>query len=156
MFMYMLTEKPEGKGMMLQSEEGASYLLETDIENDMYNGLKYHVLDSVGTLDGQLVVCNHIPVSPEGRSTFEDRFQKRARLIEKEPGFKAIRVLRPLTDDTYVIMTVWENDQAFLNWQQSKAYDQAHKKRETTAGVDQQKSIFPRPSFVKRYLMKGI
>ena len=97
-------------------------------------------------------MLNNIPVTEDGRSTFEGRFQQRARLIEQEPGFQAIRVLRPLDTDTYVIMTIWGNESDFKNWQTSKAYEHAHKKRNTSEGVDlQQPTIFPRPSFVTTY-----
>lgn len=111
----------------------------------------YEVLDAVGPLGGSFVVCNNIPVTDEGRPLFEHRFQQRARLIEKEPGFVAIRVLRPLKSDTYVIMTMWENESAFRRWQQSKAYEKAHQKRGTEKAIDQQRSIFPRSSYVTTY-----
>ncbi len=37
------------------------------------------------------------------------------------------------------------------DWQSSKAYNEAHKKRGTSEGVDQQPSIFSRPSYVTSY-----
>ena len=50
--------------------------------------------------------------------------------MENEPGFKAIRVLRPLEGDTYVILTLWEEEKAFQDWQQSNSYQEAHKNAE--------------------------
>jgi len=112
----------------------------------------YEVLDQKGKLeDGAFAVFNNIPVTEEGRELFESRFQNRAGLVEKEPGFAAIRILRPLDSDTYVILTMWEDESAFTNWQSSQAYSHAHKKRGTSEGIDKRPNIFPRPSFVTTY-----
>ncbi|AUD14416.1 MULTISPECIES: antibiotic biosynthesis monooxygenase [unclassified Planococcus (in: firmicutes)] len=112
----------------------------------------YEVLDQKGQLeDGSYAVFNNIPVTEEGRELFESRFQNRAGLVEKEPGFAAIRILRPLDSDTYVILTMWEDESAFTTWQSSQAYSHAHKKRGTSEGIDKRPNIFPRPSFVTTY-----
>lgn len=112
----------------------------------------YEVLDQKGQLeDGSYAVFNNIPVAEEGRELFESRFQNRAGLVEKEPGFAAIRILRPLDSDTYVILTMWEDESAFTTWQSSQAYSHAHKKRGTSEGIDKRPNIFPRPSFVTTY-----
>ncbi len=50
--------------------------------------------------------------------------------MENEPGFEAIRVLRPLEGDTYVILTLWEEEKAFQGWRQSNSYQEAHKNAE--------------------------
>lgn len=69
---------------------------ETEGNSLFHEPRPYEVLDAVGLLGGEFIVCNNIPVTDEGRPLFEHRFNQRARLIEKEPGFVAIRVLRPL------------------------------------------------------------
>jgi heme oxygenase (mycobilin-producing) len=154
MKMYIVAGDTQEQGLLLQNENETKLIIESDTEKELPQAKAYEVLDAVGSLDGGFVVCNNIPVTEESRPVFEQRFQQRARLIEQEPGFQAIRVLRPLSDDTYVIMTVWENEDAFKQWQQSKAFEKAHKKRRTSEGVDQQKTIFPRPSFVTTYEVK--
>ncbi|MBT2581535.1 antibiotic biosynthesis monooxygenase [Planococcus sp. ISL-109] len=112
----------------------------------------YEILDQQGRLeDGAFAVFNNIPVTEEGRELFESRFQNRAGLVEKEPGFAAIRILRPLESDTYIILTMWRDETAFTNWQSSQAYSHAHKKRGTSEGIDKRPNIFPRPSFVTTY-----
>ncbi|MDN7241833.1 antibiotic biosynthesis monooxygenase [Planococcus sp. N028] len=112
----------------------------------------YEVLDAVGDInDGYFAVFNNIPVTDEGRELFESRFKNRAGKVEQEPGFAAIRVLRPLNSDTYVILTLWKDEESFKDWQQSQAYGQAHAKRGTEEGIDKRPNIFSRPSFVKTY-----
>jgi len=111
----------------------------------------YEILDRTGDLQDGFAVLNNVPVTEEGKELFEQRFRNRAGLIEEEPGFVAIRVLRPLNSDTYVILTVWENEESFTNWQQSQAYNKAHAKRGTDKGIDKRPNIFARPSFVTKY-----
>ncbi|WP_315971329.1 antibiotic biosynthesis monooxygenase [Paenibacillus sp. N3.4] len=136
------------------------HLMETDDQLDLTTKqgevYVYEAIDAVASFTGGgYVVLNNIPVTEEGRAEFEDRFMNRARKVEDEPGFIAIRVLRPLNSDTYVIMTVWQSEQNFTDWQQSQAYGHAHRKRDASEGITQQKpSIFPRPSFVTTFLIQ--
>ncbi|MDQ7860197.1 antibiotic biosynthesis monooxygenase [Peribacillus frigoritolerans] len=39
--------------------------------------------------------------------------KNRAGFIENEPGFVALRVLRPINSETYVILTIWEKQADF-------------------------------------------
>ncbi len=72
-------------------------------------------------------------------------------MIENVPGFLSIRVLRPVDTDTYVILTIWETEDAFHGWQNSSEYATAHAKRGTSEGIDNQKNIFARESYVTQY-----
>lgn len=133
-----------GEAVLLYESEGGTPLPYTEA---------YEILDASGKInDGYYAVFNNIPVAEEGRGLFEERFKNRAGLIEKEPGFAAIRVLRPVHSDTYVVLTLWEDEKSFTDWQQSKAYGAAHAKRGTAEGIDKQPNLFPRPSFVKTYI----
>lgn len=140
------------KMVLMQSPDSAMLLHETEGKTVFNEGKHYEAIDAVGDIQqGGFAVLNNIPVREEGRPVFEYRFNQRAGLIEKEPGFAAIRVLRPLDSNTYVILTIWDKEESFKNWQQSKAYEKAHQKRGTSEGTDQQKSIFPGPSYVTTY-----
>lgn len=153
-FLQRLKEQhPKEKLYLLHKEGDQGCLLhETTGETIFKEGHNYEALDHVGSIaDGKYVVMNNIAVTDEGRPSFESRFNQRARLIEKEPGFAAIRVLRPLSNDTYIILTAWEEEKSFTDWQASQAYNQAHKKRGTSEGVDKQPAIFLRPSYVTSY-----
>ncbi|KUP09165.1 hypothetical protein Q73_03580 [Bacillus coahuilensis m2-6] len=139
---------------ILMQNENTSLLLHETIGDTFFNEPRsYEVIDASGALrENGFVVMNNIPVTDEGRPVFEDRFKSRARAIESVPGFIAIRVLRPLNSDTYIILTQWDDKEAFKNWQSSQAYNKAHEKRGTGEGMDQKHpSIFTRPSFVTTY-----
>ena len=136
----------------LVNEEEAVLLYETEGGPGLQGAEAYEVLNAVGDInDGFFAVFNNIPVTAEGKEAFEARFQNRAGMVEKEPGFAAIRVLRPVNSDTYVILTLWKDEQSFKDWQQSQAYGHAHAKRGTSEGIDKRPNIFPRPSFVTTY-----
>ncbi|WP_153731395.1 antibiotic biosynthesis monooxygenase family protein [Sporosarcina obsidiansis] len=141
----------ESRALLLNNDQEVLVLQEAETTN-LENTIAYEILDQSGDLpSGRFAVLNNIPVSENGREIFEQRFNNRARLIEAEPGFVAIRVLRPIDTDTYVILTMWEDEASFENWQKSQAYGKAHAKRGTEEGVDQRPNIFPRPSFVTTY-----
>lgn len=147
----LVKEHPNEKLLLMASTDNATLFHETEGDSIFKEPKRYEVIDSAGqSLTGGFAVLNNIPVTTEGRPLFEHRFKQRARQIENEPGFQAIRVLRPLDSDTYVILTLWDNESAFKNWQQSKAYENAHKKRDGEDGVKQQ-SIFPQPSYVTSF-----
>ena len=154
---YLLRFKENHPGetmILMETNDSAMLVHETKSESLFNEPRKYEVIDSTGSLDQPegFAVLNNIPVTDEGRPVFEDRFLNRPKLVENEPGFKAIRVLRPLSSNTYIILTMWENESAFEKWQQSKAYENAHKKRGTKTGVDFAKpSIFESASYVSKY-----
>ena len=73
------------------------------------------------------VVTNRVPVAPDWRAQFEDRFRKRAGQVEHQAGFLRMDVMRPESDDSpYLVMTVWENEQAFRAWVGSDDFKLAH------------------------------
>lgn len=153
-YLLNIKEKHNHENMLFMGDEDSALLVhETAGQSVFKEPRKYEVIDSGGVWEGAgFAVFNNIPVKDEGRPLFEYRFKNRPRQIENEPGFKAIRVLRPLNSDTYVILTIWENGAAFQGWQNSKAYENAHKKRESSEGL-KEASIFLRPSYVTKYLI---
>lgn len=73
------------------------------------------------------VVANRVFVKPEFQQEFENRFRNRADQINSQPGFVRMEILKPLSDDTpYVVLTYWENEQAFKNWIGSDDFKLAH------------------------------
>ncbi|MDT8862006.1 antibiotic biosynthesis monooxygenase [Alkalihalobacillus sp. MEB130] len=138
-------------GLLMKGDSGSVVYVEEKVED--HTAKQYEILSETGALHKEgYVVINNIPVSEEGRSSFEERFMNRAGLVEGEPGFQAIRILRPITDDTYAIMTIWDDEASFTNWRTSKSYENAHKKRGTSQALPT--TIFPRPSFVTTYFIK--
>ena len=73
------------------------------------------------------VVANRVFVKTEYADEFEQRFAKRAGQIEQQPGFLLMQVLQPRSEDTpYVVLTHWQDEQAFQNWVGSEDFRLAH------------------------------
>jgi heme-degrading monooxygenase HmoA len=86
-----------------------------------------------------IVVANRIQVAAGHEAAFEKRFEGRAGLVEKHPGFIRLEILRPKAvpmhgqmlggSSYYVVLTYWETEQAFLDWTESDDFRQAHASR---------------------------
>lgn len=72
-------------------------------------------------------VANRVYVLPEYEAEFEARFKARAGKIELQAGFVNMEVLKPLGNSApWVVLTTWENQDAFRNWVQSDDFKEAH------------------------------
>ncbi len=76
-----------------------------------------------------IVVSNRIQVAKGHEKEFESRFEGRAGLVEKMPGFVRLEILRPVQSDYYVVLTYWDNADAFRAWTESPEFREAHKNR---------------------------
>lgn len=103
-----------------------------------------------------IVVTNRIPVAQGHEIDFEDRFKRRAHLVDQAPGFIRNEVHRPrpmkfdhtaggFVDDPtaqgfYEVKTWWRAIEDFSAWTRSPAFAQAHADRapkEMFAGPNQ-------------------
>ena len=74
-----------------------------------------------------ITVANRIYVKPEYAEAFEERFRQRAGLVDGMPGFVSNQVLRPVNDgDPYVVFTIWQSRQNFLDWVRSDEFVKGH------------------------------
>lgn len=152
-FLKKIEDKHPNENMVTMQNTDTSLLIhETSGASIFKEPRSYEVIDSSGTFSGAgYAVLNNVPVTDEGRPLFEHRLKNRAGLIENEPGFMAIRVLRPLESNTYVTLTLWQDEKSFKNWQNSKAYEKAHEKRGTESGIDKTPNIFSSSPYVTQY-----
>ena len=73
------------------------------------------------------VVANRVFVKQQFIQEFEQRFRTRSGQINQQPGFVLMEVLKPQSEKTpYVVLTHWENEQAFQNWVGSEDFKLAH------------------------------
>lgn len=74
-----------------------------------------------------ITVANRIYVGAEYADAFEKVFRERARLVDEMPGFVSNQVLRPVNDgDPYVVFTIWNSREDFMNWVRSDAFVKGH------------------------------
>jgi heme-degrading monooxygenase HmoA len=103
-----------------------------------------------------IVVTNRIPVAQGHEIDFEDRFSRRAHLVDRAPGFIRNEVHRPkpmkFSHETggwvedpgaqgyYEVKTWWRTFDDFVAWTKSPAFGEAHSNRppkEMFAGPNQ-------------------
>ena len=73
------------------------------------------------------VVANRVPVTAGWEAEFEQRFQNRVGQIDKQAGLIRMQVLKPVSDGApYVVLTTWENREAFEAWVGSEDFKVAH------------------------------
>jgi heme-degrading monooxygenase HmoA len=94
-----------------------------------------------------ITVANRIYVKGEYAEQFEARFRERAGLVDKMPGFISNQVLRPVNEgDPYVVFTVWQSREDFLNWVRSDAFVKGHAQSGTLP-----KDAFPRSNALEMH-----
>ncbi|MFE5427602.1 MULTISPECIES: antibiotic biosynthesis monooxygenase [Bacillaceae] len=145
---------PNENILLMQNPDTTVLLHETEGKTLFSSPRKYEVVDGKGNLqDHGYVVMNNIPVSEEGRPVFEHRFKNRAGFIENEPGFVALRVLRPINSETYVILTIWEKQTDFLNWKKSSSFQKAHNSDSKAPVTNSSQKMFSGEAYVTQYTL---
>src|SRR5438045_6783738 len=94
-----------------------------------------------------ITVANRLYVKPEYADAFEKVFRERAGLVDKMEGFISNQVLRLVNEgDPYVVFTIWNSRQDFLNWVRSDAFVKGHAQSGTLP-----KGAFPRPNVLEMH-----
>ncbi len=97
------------------------------------------------TLFEMIVVTNRIPVAQGHEIDFEDRFKRRAHLVDQSPGFVRNEVHRPQpmrfdretgawvpdpdSQGYYEVKTWWRSFDDFVAWTKSDSFKEAHRDR---------------------------
>jgi heme oxygenase (mycobilin-producing) len=133
------------------NENGALLLHETNGPTVFNEPRRYEVLESNGQLQQKgFVVMHNISVTDEGRPLFEHQFKQQAETIVNTQGLTALRLLRPVSSNPYIIMTVWEHQALYLKWQGANStLDQLK------ASFDGQQKIFTSAPYVSKYTIAG-
>ncbi|MFA0754208.1 MAG: hypothetical protein IMHGJWDQ_001992 [Candidatus Fervidibacter sp.] len=75
----------------------------------------------------QFVALFSIEVEPGNGQTFIDRFQQRAKLVDKAKGFRGLFVLQHSENaHKFVVMTLWDRAEDFRAWVNSEEFRKAH------------------------------
>lgn len=84
------------------------------------------------------VVKFNVLTVPEGEgATLEERFAKRAGLVEGQEGFEEFQLLRPVEGtDKYLVYTRWRSEEDFQNWVNGQDFKKGHAKAAADAHKD--------------------
>jgi heme oxygenase (mycobilin-producing) len=101
---------PTESMVTMVNEDSALLLHETSKTSVFKEPRKYEVVGSSGLIRKEgYVVMNNFPVAEESVPIVEHQYKDLPILLEKEIGLIAIRVLRPLSSNIYIILTIWES-----------------------------------------------
>lgn len=74
-----------------------------------------------------VVKFNVLTVPEGGGATLEERFAKRAGLVEDQEGFEEFQLLRPVEGtDKYLVYTRWRSEEDFRRWVEGRAFAKGH------------------------------
>lgn len=74
------------------------------------------------------VAINYISCKDVYKPRFEELFTTRKGAIDMMPGFQFMEVLKPKDGSEYLIISHWENEDAFRQWTKSEAFLEGHKR----------------------------
>ena len=86
--------------------------------------------DSVRKGPPMYIAMNRFRVTEGNEEEFEQVWLNRDSFLTREPGFVEFQMLKgPARDGItlYASHTVWEDEEAFLNWTRSQSFRDAHK-----------------------------
>ncbi|MBD8003797.1 antibiotic biosynthesis monooxygenase family protein [Bacillus norwichensis] len=123
----MKDKHPEDRMLLMQNADTCQLWHETEGKTIFQSPRKYEVIHSSGQLEQKgHVACDHISIREESRPVFEYTFSDHMKKVDSLPGFTAFRLLRPLSSDTYIAMTIWEDEESLRSWQQSALFADSH------------------------------
>ena len=75
------------------------------------------------------IAMNRFKIAPGKEQAFIDIWKNRDTFLDDVPGFKSFNLVQGPTSDEYTLFashSVWESEQAFLDWTKSEAFRKAH------------------------------
>lgn len=139
------------KMLLMQNHEGAVLVHETGKKTVFSAPYSYEVISSAGDFENAaFAVMNYFPVEEDDQSMFEYHYQNKHNSLIDLPGFKGMRVLRPVRSNTFLIFTLWQKERDYLNWEQSISYQSFFKEIKP---VSAQTQIFMSSSYAKKFFI---
>lgn len=148
-FLKKIEAKYPGETMVMMINPNGALLLHETLGNTVFNApRKYEAIVMIGELTKEgFTVMNNIPVNEEERPLFEHQMINQGKQVENIGGLMALRVLRPLSSNTYIIMTIWKAEADYEKWQSSPSYFPAY---DNTGG---QQKIFESSPYISEYMI---
>ena len=109
--------------ILLNNPTTSALIHETEKKTVFSSPRKFEVIDSFGPLEQEgFFALYHIPVSMEDRPAFEFDLKHKLTSLHNQYAIRAMRLLKPIKSDTYVILTNWQNEQGYARWESDKLF----------------------------------
>ncbi len=124
-FMQSIKDKNPKEDLYILHGAGNSVLIQETSGKSVFQVPRvYEILETLGNFsENGYFVLQHVPVSDEGKSIFEYQYTNLSPTVQSNPGFIALRVLKPLKSDTYIILSEWTGASSYETWEKSVALD---------------------------------
>ena len=84
------------------------------------------------------VAMNRFKIAPGKESEFIEIWKQRDSFLDEVPGFKSFQLLQGPSSEEYSLFashSIWESEEAFINWTKSEAFRKAHAQAGTSKDV---------------------
>jgi|SRR5690625_2700240 len=124
-FLKTVTERyPKQDFYYMKSGASTLVLYESTKKKSLFvSGRSYEVLHSFKEINKKgFVTMEVIPVMEDSMPVFEERAWKVFPKMERLNGLKAIRFLKQIKSNQYIILQQWESERYYVDWKNSSAY----------------------------------
>ena len=151
-FMEKVKDKYVDENILLMNGGGTTLLLhETNGKGVFQTPRKYEVAGSFGNLtEPGFFAMDNVAVTDEGKPIFEHQYKNMGEKLQNMPGFIAFRLLRPIGNDTYTLLTEWTDKRLYEIWHNSPGNQLSHKTNFKDAGGSAQ-HIFTSAPYTSHY-----
>lgn len=84
------------------------------------------------------IAMNRFRIAPGREQDFINIWKNRETHLDEVPGFKQFNLLQGPTDEQCTLFSshsVWESEEAFVNWTKSEAFRKAHAQAGDSKGI---------------------
>ncbi|MBA53899.1 MAG: antibiotic biosynthesis monooxygenase [Pseudomonadales bacterium] len=84
------------------------------------------------------IAMNRFRIAPGREEDFINIWKNRETHLDEVPGFKQFNLLQGPTDEQCTLFSshsVWESEEAFVNWTKSEAFRKAHAQAGDSKGI---------------------
>ncbi|WP_052404857.1 antibiotic biosynthesis monooxygenase family protein [Bacillus rubiinfantis] len=111
------------KLVLMNNPNGSLLLHETTGSSVFKEPRRYEVIKALAEFPNEgFAALYNIPVTEEGRPLFEHLVIKLIEQMGNEPGLMALRLLRPLSSQTFIFLTAWSERKNFQSWRNTEAF----------------------------------
>lgn len=120
-FMERLVKKHGKEPMILLHGGGNSVVMHETAKKSVFaTPRSFEVIDGWGTFEQRgFVAMQNVPVMDEARPVFEKQLLNSITPLKSDPSLLAYRVLRPIKEEIYVVITQWAGPASFETWTKS-------------------------------------
>ncbi|PWA11783.1 antibiotic biosynthesis monooxygenase [Pueribacillus theae] len=150
-FLKSIYEKYQNKYDIYLLDGGGSSILIVEKEGKslFQSGKTYAIEKASGSFErATFAVINNVPVTQEHKDIFLYEAKIRAEMIEKQPGCLAVRVLKPIKSDSFIILSMWDSSGDYRRFENSPEFGLT---KPSTSGINVPQELFTGKAYVKTY-----